>query len=247
MRQESVRPISALFESALILLVITAFLFYDPFRINYKAADFLRLKFPIFTREPKLLFYTYMYMGSFIAKASALIIILALLSARNEGIGDALAVRPPISGEWRDYILPFIVVSTLIRIYYFLNPLLPNLPIRLIFPSAMVTGNAIIISSVIIIAPITEEAIFRGYLFDAFARNFGGGVSVALTSLLFALAHIRQLEFEIVPTAIILILGVMFGILRYRTKSLLAPIVFHGIYNLVYILLGALNFFLVGY
>lgn len=247
MRQDKNRSISALFEASLLILTVAAFLFYDPFRINYKAADFLRLKFPIFTREPKLLFYTYMYMGSFIAKAFALVVIGALLLARREDIKDALAIRPPYSKKWFDYILPFVILSTLIRIYYFLNPLLPNLPVRFVFPSAMIIGNAIIITSVVIVAPITEEVIFRGYLFDAFMRNFRLRASVILTSILFALAHARQLEFETVPTLIILALGAVFAILRHRTKSLLVPIAFHAIYNLVYIVLGALNFFLVGY
>src|SRR3989338_10004022 len=85
-------PLSALFEASLLIIVMAAFMFFDPFRVYYKIIDFLRLKFYIFTKEPKLLFYTYMYIGSFIAKAAMLFLITILVIARRENVYKGLAL-----------------------------------------------------------------------------------------------------------------------------------------------------------
>lgn len=247
MRRGDEKSVSSLFEAALLVLVTAAFLFYDPFRINFRLTNILRLKFAIFTREPKLLSYAYMYMGSFIAKASALVLICLLILSRREGLRERLRVNKPASDKWREHLLPFAILGVIIRIYYSANPLLPNLPIRLIFPESMLIGNTVIISSVILIAPITEEVIFRGYLFDGLKRNFGPNTAILLTSILFAVAHIKQLGFEILPGVIIFILGALFCITREKTNSILIPILFHGLYNLIYVLVGTLNYFLLGY
>lgn len=240
-------PLSALAEASLLIIVMAALMFFDPFKVYYKIIDFLRLRFYIFTKEPKLLFYTYMYIGSFIAKAAMLFLIIILVIARRERLEKDLALRPPTSREWLSYIPIFAAMSAGIRIYYSINPLLPNLPIRLVFPETMIIGNAIVILSVLFIAPITEEIIFRGYLFDVFKRSLGAYSSIILTSIIFTLAHFPHLDIELPHTAIILLLGFTFGILRYKTGSIFAPMAFHGLYNLVYVIVGVFNYFFLGY
>jgi membrane protease YdiL (CAAX protease family) len=128
-----------------------------------------------------------------------------------------------------------------------MNPLQPNLPLRLVFPDAMLIGNAIIISSTLLIAPLTEEVIFRGYLFDVLERSFGSYASILATSALFAMAHMVQLDFRFAHVFIIFVLGGIFGVLRYRTGSTAVPILFHALYNLVYILVGFFNYIVLGY
>jgi len=234
-------------EALLLILILTTLFFCDPFRINYKITDLLRLNFPIFVKEPRLLFYAHIYIGTFIAKTMALLFIAALAMAGRVDLSNNLAIRPPRWRGWIYYIAPFIIFSVAIRIYYARNPLIPNLPLRLVFPEAMIVGNAAIILSVLFIAPIAEELIFRGYLFDIFERNFGVLVSILSTSILFALAHMPQLDFRPLDTAMIFVLGLVFGTMRYMTGSSVISIFFHGLYNLIYVVIGFIIYFIVGY
>jgi len=130
-----------MFEAALLLVLMAAFLFYDPFRLAYKITDFLRLKFPVFVKEPKLLFYAYIYMGSLIAKTVSIIMIMALLTAKRADMSEALALKSPRLKKFGLYASAFIIFSLCTRLYISQNPMAPNLPIRLIFPDAMLISN----------------------------------------------------------------------------------------------------------
>lgn len=226
---------------------MAALVYFDPLGISRKIIDFLRLKFIIFTKEPILLFYASTYIGSFIAKGLALILIVVLLALHRMNIDENLALRLPVSGKWRAFILPFIILSAYIRIYYAQDPLVPNLPLKLVFPDSMIAGNTIIILSVLFVAPITEELIFRGYMFDVLKRSFGVYFSVLITSMLFALAHFPKPNFEAVDFLIIFIGGIILGMARHKTNSILPPTIFHGIYNLVSVGVGVIYYFLLGY
>jgi membrane protease YdiL (CAAX protease family) len=238
---------SDLFVLAASIVAIATLTYYDPFSTNRRILDFLRLNFAIFTKEPRLLIYASIYIGSFIAKAVALFIIMTLLAFRRIKIVENLGITMPKSGKWAGYILPFAVLSIGIRTYYSLNPLIPNLPVRMVFPESMATGNIMVLFSILCVAPIMEELIFRGYVFDVLKRSFGVYSSVLLSSILFAAAHIAQNNFEPLNIAIIFILGVIFGIARDKTDSVLAPMAFHGIYNLISVVMGIFYYFVLGY
>jgi len=236
-----------LFEAGLIIAVMTALMCCDPFGMNRKIAESLRLNFPVFTKEPKLLVYACVYIGSFLAKSAAIILIGVLLAAQRVGLERNLAVRTPHSGSWRSLIIPFIVVSAAVRAYYSTDPLVPNLPIRLVFSESMFLGSALVVLSLIFVAPVTEEIIFRGYFFDVFKRSFGANTSIFLTTVLFTLAHGPQMEFDPMNLGIIFAIGLFFGIMREKAGSVAAPIVLHGLYNLVYIAVGVCYYLILGY
>lgn len=85
--------------------------------------------------------------------------------------------------------------------------------------------------SIMFIAPITEEIIFRGFLLNAgmWYGNVGKWVAILLSSLLFSVVHV-QYE-SIITFILIFIIGVIFCLVRIRTRSLIAPIVLHCLYN----------------
>lgn len=240
-------PILDLIGLSVLVAAMAFFLYRDPFSINHKITDFLRLRFSIFTKEPRLLFYASIHIGAFIAKAVALVLIVILLAVRRFHIEENIAVRTPESDWWRKLLLPFVIVAVGTRIYYAADPLVPNLPIRMVFPEAMLIANAVFILSAIFMAPVAEEIIYRGYMFDVLKRSFGAAASVLLTSALFAAAHLPQMNFDALDFGIILMLGLFFGILREKTGSVLVPIAFHGIYNIISVAVGVANFFLSGY
>jgi len=92
---------------------------------------------------------------------------------------------------------------------------------------------------------VAEEVFFRGYMQNNILRLTNPGkdgqrrwkwLSIALSAACFAVAHI------IIQGRIILVLtflpGLVLGWLFIRTRSLLAPILFHGLANTCYCLMA---------
>jgi membrane protease YdiL (CAAX protease family) len=83
----------------------------------------------------------------------------------------------------------------------------------------------------VVIAPVGEELIFRGFIQRIFQRNMRGTLAVVLASIIFGLAHFSM---AILPG--VTFLGLVFGYLFYRTKNLIYPVFTHALYNLVSLL-----------
>lgn len=89
----------------------------------------------------------------------------------------------------------------------------------------------------IVIAPITEELIFRKALFRFARQNFSRWIALLAPSLLFAALHQNLASF--LP---LVALGVIYSLAYERTGRIGVPIIAHGLFNLhsiVLILLGA--------
>lgn len=86
-------------------------------------------------------------------------------------------------------------------------------------------------------APIAEEIAFRGMAYNALAkRGLNTAWVIALTTIAFSLFHLEPMR-----APILLASGLVFGVLRWRTRSLGAPIVAHAVNNLpgaAFLLLG---------
>lgn len=77
-----------------------------------------------------------------------------------------------------------------------------------------------------IAAPLFEEILFRGFLLPSLTRYLPVWGAIALSSLLFACAHLSLSE--VVPLAT---LGIVLGIVYTRSRNLLAPILLHSLWN----------------
>ena len=85
------------------------------------------------------------------------------------------------------------------------------------------------IISVIIIAPIIEEFIFRGFLFSQLARTrLGGWGSVCLSSLLWTIIHF---QYESLILVVLFMFGIFLGYIRMAYNSLALPIALHAVNN----------------
>jgi uncharacterized protein len=85
--------------------------------------------------------------------------------------------------------------------------------------------------AIVICAPIFEEFLFRGFGFVGLQKSrLGSAGATVLTALIWALLHIQYNWFGM---AIILVIGIVLGIVRTKTRSLWAPIVIHSIWNLL--------------
>lgn len=81
-----------------------------------------------------------------------------------------------------------------------------------------------------LIAPVTEEVIFRGYLLPSVMKNMGYVWGVVISSAIFAMVH---MVFEPMTLLIMFLLGCMLSVMYIRTKSLWPGIIFHSINNTV--------------
>jgi len=117
-----------------------------------------------------------------------------------------------------------IVLSPLARIDLFFESLKnSNLRIfgatlRPLFPLTDFVG--------ILIAPIIEEFFFRGLVLKNFLKKYSPVIAILLSSLLFGVHHLNfeNLIFNISA-------GILFGILYYKTNSLIIVILAHMIWN----------------
>jgi membrane protease YdiL (CAAX protease family) len=78
----------------------------------------------------------------------------------------------------------------------------------------------------IISAPILEELLCRGVLFEVLNRRWGVKVSIFISALFFGLLHLSPAN-----AIVALVAGLIFGVLYVRTSSLYATIIIHAINN----------------
>ncbi|WP_340112743.1 CPBP family intramembrane glutamic endopeptidase [Maribellus mangrovi] len=84
---------------------------------------------------------------------------------------------------------------------------------------------------VAVIAPVVEELIFRGLIFNGFRKNYNGFVAVVMSALLFSLFHLNPWQ---MPATFVL--GLLLGWLMLRTNNILAAIIGHSINNTLVLL-----------
>lgn len=88
----------------------------------------------------------------------------------------------------------------------------------------------------ILVAPLMEELLFRGFLYPALARWTGTVVSVVITASAFTLLHGAQLGYSWAPLLLIFIVGVALTVTRAITRSVATGVIVHMTYNFVLLL-----------
>ena len=131
----------------------------------------------------------------------------------------AIALLPPmlVIGEWSQRIAPA-------------PPEYLEAIAKIIPHSA--TDWLVTIVSIVIIAPLGEELVFRGIVQQAARRASNGLVAALLAGSLFAVWH-----GQVWNLATLTILGIFLGLVFETTGSVVACIVVHGAYNLCVLLL----------
>jgi membrane protease YdiL (CAAX protease family) len=119
-------------------------------------------------------------------------------------------------------------------------------PIQEMFKSR--SGMMLLMSMAVLVAPLVEETIFRGYLYPVFARIVSGlaqsfgmdspsairaGVvtSILTTGALFGLMHAPQLGWTWGLVALLILVGVIFTFARAWTGTVFASFLLHLGYN----------------
>jgi uncharacterized protein len=83
----------------------------------------------------------------------------------------------------------------------------------------------------VLLAPVVEETIFRGFLYPVIARQMGVSAGVAITGTLFGLMHAAQLWGGWGQIALLILVGVALTWVRARTGTVAASYFVHLGYN----------------
>ena len=104
-----------------------------------------------------------------------------------------------------------------------------KLPIEAFFQDRK-TALLLMLMSVLL-APLFEETIFRGYIYPVVARTFGITTGIIATGTLFGLLHAEQLWGGWGQIGLLILVGIVFTWLRAVTKTVLASYLVHLSYN----------------
>ena len=85
--------------------------------------------------------------------------------------------------------------------------------------------------SLIVAAPVGEETLFRGFLFEGISHSrLGAAGAVFLGSVLWASIHV---QYDAYGIGIIFVCGLFLGYIRLKTQSIYPTIFLHGLMNLI--------------
>jgi uncharacterized protein len=83
----------------------------------------------------------------------------------------------------------------------------------------------------ILVAPLVEETIFRGFLYPVAARQFGIVGGIIFTGIIFGAFHAMQLWGAWGQISLLVFVGIVLSAIRARTHSVLASFLVHVAYN----------------
>ena len=92
--------------------------------------------------------------------------------------------------------------------------------------AALTQDDVFTILATVVLAPVTEEVIFRALIFSRLERAMPGWLAAVLSALAFGLCHGQP-----VWMAYAFVLGLVFAFLRLRTGSILPSMLAHFIFN----------------
>jgi hypothetical protein len=104
-----------------------------------------------------------------------------------------------------------------------------KLPMEVLFQDRR--AALLLLLMAVLVAPVVEETIFRGYIYPVVARSFGVSAGIVATGTLFGLLHAPQLWGGWVQVGLLVIVGIVFTYVRAVKRTVLASYLFHVSYN----------------
>jgi membrane protease YdiL (CAAX protease family) len=83
----------------------------------------------------------------------------------------------------------------------------------------------------VLVAPVIEETVFRGYIYPVAARTWGILPGILVTGTLFGLLHSVQLWGGWAQIAFLVLVGIVLTAVRAVTRTVLASYIIHASYN----------------
>ncbi len=108
------------------------------------------------------------------------------------------------------------------------------LPIERIFETRSLT--LLFMVTAVVVAPVVEETVFRGYLYPVASRSFGIVGGIIFTGAVFGLLHGSQLWGGWWQIGLLVIVGVIFTYVRAVTRTVFSSFMLHLSYNSVQVI-----------
>jgi membrane protease YdiL (CAAX protease family) len=184
-------------------------------------------------------------LGLWVGLAGAAVLASRLKGARDLAVDFGLSFR-------RSDVLPGVVAGILCQVVLVpvvaivLSPLLgwPDVggPTKDLVNQANgvgLIGLGLFVSFVVVGAPLVEELFFRGLVLRSIEHRLGPLWAIALSGILFGLAHLQDLPTDALVLAMVSLaaVGVVFAILAVKTGRLGAGIIAHLTFNLYTVVL----------
>jgi membrane protease YdiL (CAAX protease family) len=90
---------------------------------------------------------------------------------------------------------------------------------------------ALVVLVAVVVAPLTEEVVFRGVLFRAMADRINLGVGLVLSSVIFSAIHIEVVVSQPVALLGLFSVGLLLALAYLLTGNLMVPILGHAVFN----------------
>jgi membrane protease YdiL (CAAX protease family) len=149
---------------------------------------------------------------------------------KNISIRNYIGFRRPLKREWVKWLL-------ILAAFLFLSDAVSLLSHHTIVPPFMVdaykTASFLpaLLFAIIVVAPIFEEIFFRGFLFQGIRYSRLGPIgAIGITSFFWAVIH---LQYDVYGITTVFILGLLFGIIRFKTDSIYLLMVMHSLTSFV--------------
>jgi len=146
---------------------------------------------------------------------------------RGWSVAEYFALRR-VSGRtmlfWLAVLALFIVATELLN--HFLDREIPEF---MVYAYQTAGVLPLFLLAIVVVAPLFEELFFRGFMFRGLQASIGGAAATLITAGIWAVIHLQYDSFEV---GIIFALGVLFGISRIRTGSIVPCIGMHCAMNL---------------
>jgi membrane protease YdiL (CAAX protease family) len=156
-------------------------------------------------------------------------LVVLLVRIRRYPVNEYLALSWP---GMRDLLLAIgglavLLVASDLTSYSLGRPLVPEI-MRQVYQHAWLPFLAF---AVVILAPLAEETLFRGFLYKGIASSRAGpATAIVVSAVMFSIIHIQYDWYGILTVAV---MGFYLGVARYRFASVPLCMVLHAIANAV--------------
>jgi membrane protease YdiL (CAAX protease family) len=152
-----------------------------------------------------------------------------LVRLRGCRIREYLALRwPPVRSVAMAFVgLAIVLFSSDLLSYSLGRPLVPEVMVEFYRRSSL----PYLLLAIVILAPLGEETLFRGFLYKGLAESRAGPFTAILVStILFALIHV---QYDWYGVALVAAIGLYLAVVRYKAGSVPLSMVLHAVANAV--------------
>jgi uncharacterized protein len=170
-----------------------------------------------------------LFLATMLSTAATIGLIALLVKFRGYPARDYLALYWPTR---RSVLIAFgglavLLFTTDLTSYLLGRPLVPTVMVDVYRTSWLPT----LLLAMVVLAPLGEETLFRGFLYEGIAASRAGPiVAIIVSTVTFALLHAQYDWYGILGVAAI---GLYLGVVRYRAGSLFLTMLLHAVGNLV--------------